>query len=63
MTSIKFEYKMSETEINFLDTKVFNVDNKLQTKVHTNQPTDKIIYTANQNILIPLRKVLPIARH
>ena len=29
----------------------------------SNQPTDKIIYTTNQNILIPLRKVLSIARH
>ena len=29
----------------------------------SNQPTDRLIYTVNQNILIPLRKVLPIARH
>ena len=29
----------------------------------SNQPTDKVIYTANQNILNPLRKLLPIARH
>ena len=28
-----------------------------------NQAIDKVIYTANPNILIPLRKVLPIARH
>ena len=49
---------MSQTEINFLDTTVFKVDNKLQTKVYV-KPTDR----ANQNILIPLRKVLPIARY
>ena len=49
--SIKFEYEMSKTEINFLDTTVFKVDNQ------------QVIYTANQNITIPLRKVLPTARH
>ena len=48
--SIKFEYEMSKTEINFLNTTA-------------NQPTDKVIYTANQNIQIPLKNVLPIARH
>ena len=53
---------MSKTEINFLHTTVFKVDNKLRTNVHI-KPTDKVIYTANQSILIPLRKVLPIARH
>ena len=31
--SIKFEYEMSKTEINFLDTTAFKVDNKLQIKV------------------------------
>ena len=29
-------------------------------KCMSNKPTGKVIYTANQNILIPLRKVLPI---
>ena len=29
----------------------------------SNKLTDKVISTVNQNILIPLRKVLPIARH
>ena len=53
--SIKSEYEMSQTETNFLDTTVFKVDNKLQTKVYV-KPTDKVIYTVNQNILIPLRK-------
>ena len=33
--SIKFEYEMSQTEINFLDTAVFKVDNK---------PTDRQRY-------------------
>ena len=28
-----------------------------------NQATDILIFTANQNILIPLRKVLPTATH
>ena len=36
--SIKFEYEMSQTEINFLDTRVFKVDNKLRTKVYV-KPT------------------------
>ena len=35
--SIKFE--ISKTEINFLDTTVFKVDNKLRTKVYV-KPTD-----------------------
>ena len=34
---------MSETEINFLDTTVFKVDNKLRTKVYV-KPTDRQIY-------------------
>ena len=60
--SIKFEYEISKTEINFLDTTVFKVDNRLRTKVYV-KPTNKVIYTANQNILIPLKKVLSRARH
>ena len=47
---------MSQTEINFLDTKVFKVDNKLRTKVYVR--SDKVIYTVNQNILIPLKKYI-----
>ena len=53
---------MSKTEINFHDSTVFKVDSKLRTKVCV-KPTDKVIYTANKNILIPLRKVLPTASH
>ena len=34
---------MSETEINFLDTTMFKVDNKLQTKVYV-KPTDRQSY-------------------
>ena len=34
---------MSETEINFLDTTVFNIDNKLRTKVYV-KPKDKQSY-------------------
>ena len=41
--SIKFEYEMSQTEINFLDTTVFKVDNKLRTKVYV-KPTDRQTY-------------------
>ena len=41
--SIKFEYEMSKTEINFLDTTVFNVDNKLRTKVYV-KPTERQSY-------------------
>ena len=37
--SIKFEYEMSKTEINFLNTTAFKADNKLQTKVYV-KPTD-----------------------
>ena len=29
----------------------------------SNRPTNKVVYTANQNIIIPLRQVLPKARH
>ena len=58
--SIKFECEMSKTEISFLVTTVLKVNNKLRTKLYV-KPTD--VYTENQNILIPLRKVLPIARH
>ena len=42
--------------MNFLDTTVFEEDNKLRTKV-SNQPTDKVIYTANQNVLMPLKSI------
>ena len=31
---------MSKTEINYLDTTVFNVDNKPQPKLHANQSTN-----------------------
>ena len=41
--SIKFEYEMSPTEINILDITVFNVDNKLWTKVYV-KPTDRQSY-------------------
>ena len=41
--SIKFEYEMSKTEINFLDTTVFKVDNKLPTKLYI-KPTDRQSY-------------------
>ena len=54
---------MSKAESNFLDATVFKVDNKLRTKVFvkpTNQLTEKVVYTANQNIL---RTLLTIARH
>ena len=37
------EYEMSQTEINFLDTTVFKVDNKLRTKVYV-KPTDRQSY-------------------
>ena len=61
--SIKFEYEMSKSQINFLDTTVFKLDKKLRAKVYV-KPTDrKSICTANQNILIPLKKGLPIVRH
>ena len=46
---------MSQTETDFLNTTMFKVDNKLQTKVYV-KPNNKVIYTVNQNILIPLRK-------
>ena len=41
--SIKFEYKMSKIEISFLYTTVFNVDNKLRTKVY-GKPTNRQSY-------------------
>ena len=61
--SIKFEYEISQIEINFLDTTVFKVDNKLRTKVYV-KPTDRQSYlhskSENPN---SAKKVLPIARH
>ena len=39
--SIKFEFEMSQTEINFLNTTVFKVDNKLRTKVYF-KTTDRL---------------------
>ena len=41
--SIKFEYEICRTEINFLDTTMFEVDNKLRTKVYI-KPTDRQSY-------------------
>ena len=41
--SIKYEYEMSKTEINFLDTTVFKRDNKLRTKVYV-KPTNRQSY-------------------
>ena len=41
--SIKFEYEMSKTEINFLNTTVLKVNNKLQTKLYV-KPTDRQSY-------------------
>ena len=38
---IKFEFETSKTELNFLDTTVFKIDNKLPTKV---KPTDRQSY-------------------
>ena len=45
--STKFEYEMSETEINFLDTTVFKVDKKLRTKVYV-KPSDRQSYFTQQ---------------
>ena len=60
--SIKFEYEISQTEINFLDITVFKVDNKLRTKVY-NKPTDRKSFLHNKSEHPkPLRKILPIAR-
>ena len=42
--SIKFEYEMSKTEIKFLDTTVFKVNNKLRTTLYV-KPTDRQIRT------------------
>ena len=41
--SINFEYEMCKTEINFLDTTVFKVDNKLRNKLYV-KPTDRQSY-------------------
>ena len=41
--SMKFEYEMSKTEINFLATTVFKVDNKLRTRVYV-KPVDRQSY-------------------
>ena len=46
--SIKFEYEMSKTEINFLDTTVFKVNNKLQTKLYV-KPTERRTYLRSKS--------------
>ena len=51
--SIKYEYEMSKTEINFLDTTVFKVDNKLRTKVYV-KLTDRQSYLHKTKKSIPL---------
>ena len=33
--NIKFEYEMSKSEVNFLDSKVFKLDNKMRTYERT----------------------------
>ena len=40
---MKCEFKTSKTEINFLDTTMFNVHNKLGTKVYVNQSKDSYL--------------------
>ena len=37
---MRFKYEMYNTEISFLDTTVFKVDNKLQSKVYV-KPTNR----------------------
>ena len=54
---------MSKKEINFLDTAVFKVDNKLRTKVYV-KPTDRQSYLHNKSEHPnSTKKVLPITRH
>ena len=54
---------MSKTEINFLDTTVFKVDNKLRTNVYV-KPTERQSYLHNKSEHPnSTKKVLPIARH
>ena len=61
--SIKFDYEMSKTKINFLDTTVFKVDKKLRTKVYV-KPTDRQSYLHSKSEhLNSNKKVLSIARH
>ena len=61
--SIKYEFEMSKTEINFLDTTVFKRDNKLRTKVYV-KPTNRQSYLHSKSEHPNLtKKVLPIARH
>ena len=55
--SIKFEYEISKTEINFLDTTVFKVDNKLQTKFYVRATDLQSYLHSKSEHLIPLRKV------
>ena len=43
--SITFEYEMSKTEINFLHTTVFTVNNKLPTKVHVKSADRQSYFT------------------
>ena len=54
---------MSKTEINFLETIVFKLDNKLATIVYV-KPTNRQSYLQSKSEHPNLtKKVLPIARH
>ena len=54
--SIKFAYEMSKIEINFLDTTVFKVDNKLRTNVHA-KLTNKVIYSKSEHPNSPKKSI------
>ena len=60
---IKFEYEISQTEANLLDTTVFKIDNKLGPKVYV-KPTDRQSYLHSKSEHPnSTKEVLPIARH
>ena len=63
--SIKCEYKMSKTKINFLNITVFKVDNKLWTKNNVYvQPTHRQSNLHSKSKYPnSTKKALPIARH
>ena len=61
--SIKFEYGMSKTEINFLGTTVFKVDKKLQNKLYVKLTNRQSYLHCKSEHPNSTKNVLPIARH
>ena len=61
--SIKFEYETFKTEINFCDTTLFKVDNKLRTKVYVKSTDRQSCLHSKSEHPNSTKKAFPLARH